>query len=97
MGKSQGSMLHVATLQDQFSQLPGALSSDLSVDPEPPRGRERQEWVERASSPDRMFPGTRDAGNSRQVDSRAGNGDSLTSGTQNFPELFPLTPDKIHT
>ena len=97
MGKSQGSMLHVATLQDQFSQLPGALSSELSVDSEPPCGYEHEEWVEMASVPDRMFPGTRDAGNSRQVDSRAGNGDSLTSGIQNFPELFLLTPDKIHT
>ena len=49
MGKSQGSMLHMATLQDQFPQFPGALSSDLSVDPEPPRGREL-EWVEMTSS-----------------------------------------------
>lgn len=64
MEKSQGSMLHMATLQDQFPQLPGALSSDLSVDKEPPRGREREEWVEMTSSPDQTFPGTRDAGNS---------------------------------
>ena len=45
---------------------------------------------------DLTFSDTEDVGISGQVDSIAGNGDSVASGKQSFPEQFPLTLDKIY-